>query len=297
MFLSAIGDFFRDFWNSIVDFFKVNGQSILNRTIIALIVLVIGHYLIKLIIRILRRPLKVTNKHIDKSARSFFINFVAIALRLCLAFGVLSILKIKLDGIVSILSAGILAIGLSLQDAIGNFASGIMLLSTKPFKTDDYIEIVGNTSGTVVDIHMMTVILDTPNNQKVVIPNSQVMSSTIINYSAHPCRRLDISIGIDYSSDLKKAKKIALDVLKKDKRILSVPEPMTMIKGVEASSITLGIRGYTKTSDYWETLWSINEELLEAFRKNDIVIPFNKLDVSLVKPKELEKMIDTNSNQ
>lgn len=281
--MQAIIDFFKHFWETIVKFFSENGQTMLVNTILALIVLIVGHYLIKLILFILRKSFKISKKQVDRSARSFLISFVAIVLRFLLAIGVLTILQVKLDGIISILSAGVLAIGLSLQDSIGNFAAGVMLISTKPFKTDDFIEIKDNISGTVVDVRMMTTVLNTPDNQKVIIPNSEVMKSTIINFSAQPTRRIDLTFDIDYGTDLEKAKKVALNVLKNDSRILSTPVPITMIKGTAASSIILGVRGYSNTEDYWDAVWSINEKIILAFREEGIVIPFNKLDVNLVK--------------
>lgn len=165
-----------------------------------------------------------------------------------------------------------------------------MILSTKPFITGDFIEMDGGNGGTVSEIRMMTTILNTPNNQRLIIPNSQVMKSKITNYTSYPIRRMDLVISVSVTTDIEKAKEVILKKLQEDSRVLTAPAPTVMLKTINGSSLDIGVRGFTENNDYWTTTWAINEAIILAFRKQKINIPHNRVEVSLVNPNDIEQL-------
>lgn len=236
-----------------------------------------GIIVVKSILNLFKKAL--VQSKIDRSLLSFIVAIVRILLYVLLLFVCLTRLHIPLTGIVSALSAVTLAIGLALQDIIGGVANGLLLVSARLFKVNDYIE-VGDVSGSVKEINLLHTVLVTPDNKTVTIPNKTVFNTQIVNYSAYNERRLDITIGIDYDSDVEKAKTILLDLAKNNKKVLKNPEPMVVVKELKDSEITLLLRVWVKGDDYWPLTWYFNEEGLKALVDSGIEIPFNQLTVS-----------------
>lgn len=287
-------NFFSDFWQKIVDFFKVNGISILIRVLLAFIVIILGHYLIKLInhfiVKILNRQRK-SGHRLDRGVITFTSSFTKFVLNVVLVFIIFKILAIPLDGVVSIFSAAVLAIGLSLQDLLANFANGLLLLSAHHFQTGDFIEVDG-ISGTVSEFNMMSIVLITADKRKIIIPNSIVAKDKIINYAAEPERRISIHLDISYQADLKKAKEILLSTVSAHPKVLSEPQPTVQIEELKDSSVNLVIKCYVANPDYWDVLYELNESTFLALKDNGVEIPYNQLDVHLIsETTKLEKAL------
>jgi small conductance mechanosensitive channel len=268
--MGTFGENFMQWWNGIVAFFNDNGMNILMRTILVLVVLILGHYLIKLILYLLRKASRIKVNQVDRSVRSFVISLIGILLRFALAVAILSIIQVNLTGLASILSAGVLAIGLSLQDLISNFAAGVTLLSSKPFVTGDYIE-VGEFSGTVRNITVIHTVLDTVNNQYVLLPNKVVLNEGIINYSRNLTRRGRIDLNFSYDYDQEKIKKVLFDIINADERVLRSPDPNVAVTGFNNYGYQMTIFFYATTATYWDLLFDLNKKIVETLRKENII--------------------------
>ena len=164
---------------------------------------------------------------------------------------------------------------------VAQFASGIQILLNHPFKTGDFVELNG-VSGSVADIRFMNTVIITPDNKRIVIPNSHITTNHIINYSAENMRRVDFSFSISYSDNIEKAKAVIKEVALSNENILKDPLPEVYVQSHEASSINLTARVWCKVDKYWEVYFAMQENVKLALDKNNICIPFNQLDVHII---------------
>lgn len=285
-------NFWQSIWDGIQKAFKSLGEFWLGSQegstpfianfLLAIIVLVLGVFLIKLILRILKKIFKIDKKIIkEQTVKNFVINTIKVVLYVALFFLILVILRVDLSGVAQIFSSAILAVGLALQDVISNFASGIIILTSKPFIIGDYVNIGnGKCEGTIVNVKFLVTCIETVDKQLVTIPNKSITGDVIMNYTRNPLRRLKIDIGVDYSTNIEKAKEVLTNVAVSDNRVLENPAPVTYIVGFGASSIDLSLRCYVPNEIYWNVLFDLNEKILLAFNENNISIPFNRLVVS-----------------
>jgi small conductance mechanosensitive channel len=193
---------------------------------------------------------------------------------------VLSKLGVQTTSFVAVLGAAGLAVGLALQGSLGNFASGVLLLLFRPIKKGDFVE-AGGTSGSVNEISVFTTILMTPDNKKVIVPNSQVTGGIIINYSATGTRRVDLVAGIGYSDDIAKAKEVLKRIVAAHPAILPEPAPVIEVAELGDSSVNLVVRPWVNSGDYWRVYWDLTESIKLEFDKEGISIPFPQRDVHL----------------
>ena len=280
-FWSQVSSAFKDAWADITNFWlgtEENTPYIAN-FIFALAVLVVGIILIKLFIKLLTKIFKLDKKIFkENSVKSFLISTIKIVLYFALVLIFLAILRVELSGFAQIFSSAILAIGLSLQDVISNFASGIIILTSRPFVTGDYIKIENEgVEGSVKDVRFLVTTIETVNKQIVTIPNKTITSSIITNYTKNPLRRLVVEIGVDYSTDINKAKQALIDLANADNRVLEDPKPVCYVAAFEASDIKLSLRCYVPNILYWDVFFEMNEKVLIEFNKLGIQIPFNRL--------------------
>ena len=207
---------------------------------------------------------------------------------LILVFAVLATLAkfgIQTASFVAIIGAAGLAIGFALQGSLSNFAAGILILVLRPFRVDDYILGAGE-SGTVKKIQLFTTELATPDNIKVMVPNSKLFGDVIKNVTAYDTRRVDLVIGIGYSSDIQKAYDVMMNIITKDSRILSDPPPQIAVSELADSSVNFVVRPWVKKEDYWPVKFDLTRNIKEAFDKNNIEIPFQQQDVHLYEHKK-----------
>lgn len=242
----------------------------------AIAILLVGKWLAKLATKLIRRSLKRAN--VDDTLVAFIEN---IAYGLALAFVViaaLSNLGVETTSIAAIFAAAGLAIGLALQGSLSNFASGVLIILFRPFKNGDYVE-AGGTSGTVEEISIFTTRMKTPDNKAVIVPNGNITSNTITNYSANDTRRIDFVFGVGYADNLKHAKKVIHEVLEKESRILKDPAPTVGVLELADSSVNFAVRPWVKTSDYWGVYFDVMQEIKERFDEEGLTIPFPQQDV------------------
>lgn len=259
------------------------GVNPLTRIIIAVVLIIVGRLLVKLFMNLLRRIFGVKSKlTLDVSVKTFTLSLLSVLLNLGLAIAVLWVLKVSLSSFATVLSAVTVAVGLSLQDLISSFAAGIVILKTKHFKTGDYITIVhamGTCEGTVSSVGLVTTTLVTVDNQKVIVPNNKISQGVITNFTDVSTRRLVLDIGVDYNSDIEKIRKVILDVLYNDSRVLKEPKPYVVVTSLQEFSINVSTRCFVRSENYWDCRFEFMEKILVAFRQNNILIPFKRVVV------------------
>ena len=194
----------------------------------------------------------------------------------------LSQLGIDTTSLVALLGAAGLAIGLSLQSSLANFAAGVMLIVFRPFTKGDFVEVAG-TSGSVDNISIFTTTLTTPDNKEVIVPNGSVIGNNIVNYSARPTRRVDMVFGIGYGDDIKKAKELLEQIVAADTRVLAEPAPVVALGELADSSVNFLVRPWVNAEDYWSVLWDTTETVKLKFDEAGISIPYPQMDVHLDK--------------
>jgi small conductance mechanosensitive channel len=233
---------------------------------------------------------KIVKRVLEKSkTEPAIVSFVgSLTYILILIFAVLATLAkfgIQTASFVAILGAAGLAIGFALQGSLANFAAGVLILVLRPFRVDDFIMGAG-VAGTVRRIQLFTTELATPDNIKVMVPNSKLFGDVIKNVSAYDTRRVDLVIGIGYSSDMQKAYDVMMDIITKDSRILSDPPPQIAVSELADSSVNFVVRPWVKKEDYWPVKFDLTRNIKEAFDKNNIEIPFQQHDVHLYEHKK-----------
>ena len=194
----------------------------------------------------------------------------------------LSKLGIQTTSFVAIIGAAGLAIGLSLQGSLSNFASGVMIIAFRPFKVGDFIEASG-VAGVVEGIQIFSTQMRTGDNKAIIIPNSNITGGNIVNYSAKDTRRVDMVFGIGYDDDIKKAKETLTKLLEADDRILKDPAPTVAVSELADSSVNFVVRPWVKTDDYWGVLFDYTEAVKLTFDKEGISIPYPQQDIHLHK--------------
>ena len=246
----------------------------------ALIIFVIGRMVVGIIISMFGKLMSKSNY--DVMLVDFLKSILNAVLMLFVIVASLDELGVDTTSLVAILGAAGLAIGLSLQDSLKNFAAGVMLLVFKPFRAGDYIEAAG-VAGTVKKIGIFTSSMNTPDNKGIIVPNGKIYGDNIINYSAMTTRRVDMTFGIGYDDDLLKAKTVLEQMVKEDERILEEPAPVVAVSSLGDSSVNFTVRPWVKKEDYFAVLWAFTENVKLRFDKEGISIPFPQMDVHFFK--------------
>ena len=269
---TKLGEFFENLWNSIV--------HAVPTIIMAVIVLVVGLIVCKLTLKLLSKGLD--RSRLDLTVTNFVKQCCKIALYVLLITVVLSMLGIPATSVITVIGTAGVAIGLALQDSLSNVAGGILLMINKPFKIGDYIAVSG-VSGTVKQITILYTRLDSDSNQAIFIPNGQVSNAVVTNYNGNEMRRVDLKMSISYDDDFEKAQQVIAEVLKRNKKVLSNPAPTIRMLEHGASAIIIAVRPWCKASDYWDVFFTVTEDIRAAFISAGISIPYDQLDVHVVK--------------
>ncbi len=246
----------------------------------ALLVLLIGYIIIRIIIRITKRALIKSN--LDLALHTFIENSIKVVLWIVLAVTVLGVLDIPTSTFVAVLGAGGAAVALALKDSLGNIAGGIIILVTKSFKKDDFIDIT-EVSGVVQHIDLLYTTLKTFDNKVVSVPNGKITNNVLINYSSEETRRVDCKFGIGYEDSIDEARDILRNVAAANPEIFTDPEPFFGVSGHGASSVDIDFRVWTKCENYWNVKYFLEENVKIAFDEAGINIPYPQMDVYLKK--------------
>lgn len=255
--------------------------------IFALIVFVIGKWLLGRALRVVEFTCK--SRHIDITVALFIKNLIQVVFYIILLLIVVQILGINTSSLVAMLASAGLAVGMALSGTLQNFAGGAMLLLLKPYRVGDYITTQGE-SGTVKEIMLFTTVLETFDRHTIFIPNSAVSSAVIDNATYSNTRRVDINVSISYGASVAETRAIIMDILKADKRILTGEEksnddrsyaPMVGVLALADSAVTIAVRAWVKTDDYWSVFFALNETIYETLPEHGIPFPFPQLDVHI----------------
>ena len=203
-----------------------------------------------------------------------------IALLLIVILAALDQLGVNTTSALAVFGAASLAIGLAVKDSLSNFASGVLIAFFEPFSKGHYIE-AGGSSGTVEEVNLFNTTLLTPDNKRVIVPNSVVYNGTIVNYSAEETRRVDLVFGIGYDDDYGKAAKLIREIVDADERILKQPEVTIAMAELADSSVNINVRPWVKGEDYWDVRANLLEKVKAAFDTNGISIPYPQQDVHM----------------
>ncbi|AMN76907.1 mechanosensitive ion channel family protein [Pseudomonas reactans] len=241
-----------------------------SRFLLAVLTLAIGWWLINVLTHRVGRLLALRNA--DLALQHFITSLANIALKVMLVVNVASMIGVATTSFVAAIGAATLAIGLALQGSLANFAGGVLILLFRPFRIGDWIEAQG-TSGTVDSIQIFHTVLRTGDNKTVIIPNGSLSNGLITNTNRQPTRKVVFDVGVDYEADLQKAREVLLE-LAKDPRVLADPAAVAVVSTLGDSSITVSLRCWTKTADYWDVVFMLNELARDRLKAAGIDIPF-----------------------
>lgn len=245
---------------------------------LALFTLLIGWWLIGRLTASIGRLLEM--RQVDRALSSFIGSLVSIVLRVLLLISVASMVGVETTSFIAMIGAAGLAIGLALQGSLANFAGGVLIMLFRPFRAGDWIEAQG-VGGSVDSIHIFHTTLKTADNKVVIVPNGSLSNGHITNYSREPKRRVDINLGIDYSSDIKQAREVLLKVAE-DPRVHRDPAPVVFVTGLGDNAINLSLRIWVDTANFWPVTFAFTEQAKERLTEAGIGIPFPQRVVHLV---------------
>jgi small conductance mechanosensitive channel len=244
----------------------------------AILIFIIGRIIAKALAGGLAKMM--TKSKVDETLIKFLRSLAYIAMMVFVIMAAMAKLGIQTTSFAAVVAAAGLAIGLSMQGTLGNFAAGVMLILFRPFKTGDFIE-AGGVSGTVEEIQIFCTLMKSPDNKEIIVPNGQIMGGTITNFSAKEIRRIDMVVGVSYNDDLKKVRSVLEDILGSDERVLKDPAVTIAVGELADSSVNFVVRPWVKSGDYWPTLFDLNETIKLRFDSEGISIPFPQQDVHM----------------
>lgn len=253
------------------------------RIAIALIVLFVSFRIVNLISRLIQRRSEKKNK-IDKTVSRTVIYVVRVVVKVLIGVALVAYVGIDTSGLAALLAAGGVTIGLAVNGALGNIAGGVLIIVTRPFRLDDFIEVAGY-SGTVEDIRLVSTRLRTPDNKVVVVPNGTASSAVVVNYSVKDTRRIDVTLPIGYEDDRPRAQKLLLELCKKKKTVLKDPAPMVRVMSNGQNGVELIVRVWVRSVDYWSTYFDLIEDCKTTLDAAGIKIPYPQMDVHIKKEK------------
>jgi len=248
----------------------------------AILIFVIGRFLAGVISKLLAKIM--TKSKVDATLVKFVKNLSYVGLMVFVVIAAINKLGVQTTSFIAILGAAGLAVGLALQGSLSNFAAGVLLIIFKPFKVGDFIE-AGGVLGSVEEIQIFNTVLNHPDNRRIVVPNSQITGGTISNFSAIDKRRIDMTFGISYDDDMKKAKDVLMNIVTSDSRVLKDPAPVVAVSELADSSVNIVCRPFVKPGDYWAVYFDVTEKAKVELEKSGISIPFPQRDVHMFQEK------------
>ncbi len=280
------GEIAREYANKLIDY--------LPTLIGALLLLVVGLWVIKIIVRYLKKLFE--KKEYDPTLEQFTVKAASWGLKILLFVLVITQLGVESASLVAAIGAAGLAIGLALQGSLANLAGGVLIIVLKPFKIGDWIEAQG-VSGSVVEISLFYTKIDTFGNQRVVVPNGQLSNDNITNYSYNNTRREKLSFGISYDDDIKKAKEVLTNLVKEQKDILEEPAPQIVVAELGDSSVNFSVRYFAPNSVFWDLHWYMIEEGKIRLEEAGMTIPYPQRDVYLYDQTKMRGTVEKTSKQ
>lgn len=267
-----------------------NATSLVIKIALAILIFAVGRWLAKKAVGLADNMM--SRSHLDETVASFLSRLLYGVLLVVVILAALSKVGVQTTSVVAILGGAAVAIGLSLKDQLSNFAAGIMIVTFRPFVRGDYVEITGHT-GTVTEITLINTHLTTINNHDIIIPNSEITTSAVTNYTALPNRRVDITVGVGYDADIRAAKNVMLSLAKSNSMAFTDPEPIVRVTNLGDNSVDITLNVWTTNDDWWAMQCELLEQFKEALDDEKIEIPFPQRSVHV---KGLDQMINQMSH-
>ncbi|USZ50903.1 mechanosensitive ion channel family protein [Halomonas sp. DN3] len=263
---------------ALIEFASTTGLQFLINLVAAAAIFIIGRWVAKAVHRVVVKGMQRAD--VEPLLVKFLGNILYALLLTFVILAAISRIGIQTASLIAVIGAAGLAVGLALQGSLANFAAGVMVIIFRPYRIGDYVE-AGGVSGTVEDVQIISTELSTPDNRKIIVPNGQMMSGAVVNYSAHATRRVDLTVGVGYDDDIDTVRRVLESVVADDPRVLSEPAPNIRMNAMGDSAITWIVRPWVQASDYWDVYWEMTEEIKRRFDREGISIPFPQRDVHL----------------
>ncbi|MAF83327.1 MAG: mechanosensitive ion channel [Gammaproteobacteria bacterium] len=246
----------------------------------AIAIFFVGKWIAKLLTGLAKRGMAKAN--IEDTLEHFLGNMLYYTLMIAVIIATINKLGVQTTSLLAVVGAAGLAIGLALQGSLSNFASGIMIVIFRPYRVGDFID-AGGVTGTVEEVQIFTTIMKTPDNKKIIIPNSKIMAGEITNFSANPTRRVDLVAGCGYNDDLDQVRKVLEEIIASDDRILDDPAPAVALAELGDSSVNFVVRPWVKSADYWAVHCDTLEQIKKRFDAEGFSIPYPQRDIHVYK--------------
>jgi small conductance mechanosensitive channel len=264
----------------IVKYVTSAGLTIGATIIKVALIWIIGRWLSKRLVTLVKKLM--VKKNTDASIQTFLVSLIDIVALIVLLIIIISVVGIDTSSFIALFASAGVAIGMALSGTLQNFAGGVMVLLFRPYKVGDYIEAQGQ-AGTVKEIQIFNTLLQTPDNRIIIVPNGPLSTGIINNYSREATRRVDFSFSISYGDDFELAKKVLMEIIEKDARILKTPEPFIELGKMNASSIDITIRVWCNAADYWGIFFDMNKSVYSTFPAKGLNFPYNTITVNMPK--------------
>ncbi len=268
--------------NALERFFQDIPEKALNlgvRIVFALIVFFVGVQIIKFVRKILKKTMNKANA--DQGVITFVDSFAKAAMYVVLVLLIASYFGVDAASVIALVGSAGVAIGLAVQGSLSNLAGGVLLLVLKPFVIGDYIIDSAGKEGTVEEIQIFFTKLRTPDNKVIILPNGNLANNSIVNVTSSKIRRCDITVGISYDSDIKKAKEVLMKLLENDPAVLKDKDMAVFVDQLGDSSVNLGVRCWFSNDDFWPGKWRLTENVKLTLDEAGITIPFPQMDVHI----------------
>jgi len=265
-----------DFFGNMIAWILANGFGVFS----AIIVLIFGWFFARFAAKTIKTLTPKTSK-IDDTIGPLLSQLTKYGILIVALIIALNQLGVATSSMLAVLGAAGLAIALALQGTLSNVAAGVMIIWLRPFSIGEYIEGAG-IEGTIKEIGLFSTKIKNANGLFIFAPNSLLWSASIINHDREPKRRINLKIGISYDADIEKARKALIKMATSQDKILKNPAPAVVVNSLDASAVTLSLRAWTKSADYWDMSFIFNEQAKLALDKAKIEIPYNKIDVNMI---------------
>ncbi len=257
----------KEFLNYLLELVTSFGLKI----VLAIVIYIVGSLLIKYLIKALSKNNKLSQK-LEGSVRSFALSFIKIGLYVILVISIIGILGVPMASVITVLASAGVAVGLALQGALSNLAGGIMIMAFKPFKKGDYVDVAG-ASGVVDEVTLFYTTFLTWDNQKIIVPNGNLMNSNVTNYSSEELRRVDLSFSCAKSEAPARIQELMLKTVTDNSKVLSDPSPFARLSGATNESMNFTVRAWVKSEDYWDVYFDLTQSITEAMAANGVQAP------------------------
>jgi small conductance mechanosensitive channel len=263
-------------WGKLFSELQTTGLDLGLNLLAAIVIFYVGRAVARMLTKGVRRIME--SQSVDPILVSFVGSLVQWGLMAFVIIAAITKLGVQTASLVALIGAAGLAVGLALQGSLANFAAGVLIVLFRPYRVGDWVEAAG-VAGSVLQVQVLTTILQTADNKQIIIPNGQIMSSIITNYNANNTRRVDMIIGVSYGDDIDKVRQTIRDVVEADSRILQHPECQVAVSELGESRVNFVVRPWVNSADYWNVMFDLTEAIKKRFDKDGISIPFRQREV------------------